>query len=328
MFETKLKIRKKLADLKLRKSREITADQVRDKSALYLATSVFFKILILSFFALIVLFPFFYMLLMSAMPDDQALELSQHFSVIPREWKWDNYQKALSGEGNVKDKGYWFSFWLTFANVLFSIVVKLFVTMLVGYAFSLKEWRGKNFVWTIFMSLLILPEVALLAGQYYIVKQIDKRIDWLDNHLGVVSVIALPFVASIFNSLMFRNAFEAIPNRIKEVALVDGAAGPKYLFKVAIPMVMPTTLTIIILTALASWNSYLWPALVAGNDYRIMSVWLFDVGRITIGTDTMIYQNIKMAGAVLVVLPMFILYFLFRKRIMNAISRQGSTIKG
>jgi|GEM_PF-5102905 sn-glycerol-3-phosphate transport system permease len=73
-----------------------------------------------------------------------------------------------------------------------------------------------------------------------------------DNFFGMVFLVAIPFVASIFNALMFRNAFEAIPGRIKEVAMVDGAVGWRYLFKIAIPMVVPTILTVVILTALAS----------------------------------------------------------------------------
>ncbi|WP_429998768.1 carbohydrate ABC transporter permease [Mycoplasmopsis bovis] len=327
MFGTKLRIPQWWSNIKLRKNKDTTANQVRDNSVASLVTWSFLKIAVLVFFAAIVLFPFFYMLTISVMPKEQAEELQSHFSFWPKSWEWQNYIEA--SHGSKDSKGYWYAFWLTFANVIFSIVLKIFVTMLCGYAFSLKKWRGKEFMWGFFISLLVLPEVALLFGQYKVVISLDNQFGVLKSFMGAIAMIALPFVASIFNALMFRNAFEAIPGRIKEVAMVDGAVGARYLFKIAMPMVQPTTLTIVILTTLASWNSYLWPALLfTGSNYEIMSVWLFQVGRENIDNVTRIHQNVKMAGAVLVILPMFVFYFIFRKKIMSSISRQGSAIKG
>ncbi|UOC57860.1 carbohydrate ABC transporter permease [Mycoplasmopsis bovis] len=327
MFGTKLRIRQWWSNIKLRKNKDTTTNQVRDNSVASLVTWSFLKIAVLVFFAAIVLFPFFYMLTISVMPKEQAEELQSHFSFWPKSWEWQNYIEA--SHGSKDSKGYWYAFWLTFANVIFSIVLKIFVTMLCGYAFSLKKWRGKEFMWGFFISLLVLPEVALLFGQYKVVISLDNQFGVLKSFMGAIAMIALPFVASIFNALMFRNAFEAIPGRIKEVAMVDGAVGARYLFKIAMPMVQPTTLTIVILTTLASWNSYLWPALLfTGSNYEIMSVWLFQVGRENIDNVTRIHQNVKMAGAVLVILPMFVFYFIFRKKIMSSISRQGSAIKG
>ncbi|QSF13886.1 carbohydrate ABC transporter permease [Mycoplasma sp. Mirounga ES2805-ORL] len=326
MFEIKLKIQKKWLDIKLRKNKEYTAKQVRDTSLFALLISSFLKLTALVFFGLIIIFPFAFMLSISLMPVDQADNLKNNFTFWPESLEWSNFSAAASETAT--GKSYWFSFGLTFTNVLFSIVTKLFVTMLCGYAFSLKQWKGKNIVWTIFIALLVLPEVALLNGQYYVVTKIDNSIGWKKDFMGIITIIAIPFIASIFTALMFRNAFEAIPKRMKEVAMVDRAVGMKYFFKIAVPMVTPTTLTVVILTTIASWNSYLWPALVAGTDYQIMSVWLFGVGRIEIGGEEKILQSIKMAGAILVVAPMFIFYFLFRKRIMRSISRQGSAIKG
>lgn len=281
------------------------------------------------------------MILLAIMSNDQSLEVGNGTKGIwPESWHFVSNLKSAATTENAGffpwdeldwQKGYLFSFLLTFANVLLSIFLKVFVTLLLGYAFSLKKWWGKEFVWFILLSLLVLPEVALLSGQQWVVfrfNDIFKPEGKGSLFFYQLFIIAIPFIASIFNALMYRNAFEAIPGRIKEVAMVDGAVGAKYLFKIAIPMVAPTTLTIVILTALASWNSYLWPSLIAGTDYRVMSVWLFGVGRDTDSGTDKIYNNIRMAGAILVILPMFTFYFIFRKRIMSAISRQGSAIKG
>ncbi|WP_318032783.1 carbohydrate ABC transporter permease [Mycoplasmopsis caviae] len=330
--------------MKLRKKREKVTQQVQDTSIFSLFTKTFFKIFLLVFFGAVVLIPFAYMFIVANLNRQISLGLKNGMNLFeniakPKEWNiGQNISAAWSNPTNGWQNGYWFSFLLTFSNVIFSNVLKILITMFLGYAFSLKQWRGKSFVWFILMSLLILPEVALLSGQYWMKVRLNEL---LTKTVGISTAknsaylffnnlffIAIPFVASIFNALMFRNAFEAIPNRIKEVAMIDNAVGLKYMFKIAIPMVSPTTLTVIILTTLASWNSYLWPSLIAGTNYRVMSVWLFSVGKVNNGVEEIVYPSIKMAGAILVILPMFAFYFVFRKKIMSSISRQGSTIKG
>lgn len=326
MFGIGLRLRQKWSKFKLRKNKEITAQQVHETNVGAMALGLFFKMTVLVFFALIVLFPFFFMLMISLMGKQQALELQNKFTLFPREWTWSNFKVAA--ESSTSKTTYWPAFGLTFCIVLFSIVVKTLITMLAGYAFSLKKWKGKNILWSFFIALLVLPEVALLVGQYRVVTELDKITNIKKIFMGMVAVISLPFIASIFSALMFRNAFEAIPSRIKEVATVDGATGAKYFFKVAVPMIVPTMLTVIILTALASWNSYLWPNLVSNNDFQVLSIWLFSVGQDNSEQVPRVFQSIKLAGAILSILPMFAFYLLFRKRIMSAISRQGSTIKG
>ncbi|QBF34661.1 carbohydrate ABC transporter permease [Mycoplasmopsis phocirhinis] len=342
MFETKLKIRQKLANIRLKHKRDLVTQQVHDSSLVSLFTKYLIKLILLVFFAMVIIIPFAYMILLASTDNAQADQIRNGSAGIwPQHWEFfKNIRSAATGSTTdfwpwqaEWQIGYLFSFTLTFSNVLLSIVLKIFVTMLLGYAFSLKKWRGKEFVWFILMTLLVLPEVALLSGQRKVVTEISKIISPAQNDkVGLFGynlfLIAIPFVASIFNALMYRNAFEAIPNRIKEVAMVDGAVGAKYLFKVAIPMVAPTTLTIIILTTLASWNSFLWPNIIAGSGYRVMSVWLFDVGVDHSTQDERQFYNIKMAGAILVILPMFVFFLFARNKIMNAISRQGSTIKG
>lgn len=326
MFEWKLKRQLKRFKSYSDKIKERTNNSVRETSLLYLFTTSFFKIFVLVFFGLIIIFPFAFMILVSLMPDLQALNLKNTFTFFPNDLSsiFKNYQRALNLE-------YFSSFGLTFANVVFSVTVKIFLTMLAGYAFSIKKWRGKEVLWVLLLSLLILPDVALLSGQYKVIKLLESvKISnkFFAGFIGKVMIIGIPFVASVFNILMFRNAFSAIPSRIKEVAAIDGVIGYRYLFKIAAPMVMPTTLTVVILTALVSWNAYLWPNLVAGTDYKIMSVWLFSVGRHEQDGALVVLTNVKMAGTIAAIAPMFFFFFLSRKRIMGAVSRQGSAIKG
>ncbi|WP_416737921.1 carbohydrate ABC transporter permease [Mycoplasmopsis meleagridis] len=327
MFEIGLKIQKWWSNIKLNKNKEITTQQVHETRFALMAFGFGLKLFGLVLFALVILFPFFFMIMISLMPREQAEALKTTFTLIPREWTWSNFVTAAT-TSNLGTK-YGDGFVLTFVNVLFSIVIKTFVTMLAGYAFSFKNWKGKNIIWSLFMALLVLPEVALLSGQYRVITELDKLTEIKKYFTGIIAVIAVPFIASIFTALMFRNAFSSIPSRLKEVAAVDGAIGAKYFFKVAVPLVTPTTLTVVILTALASWNSYLWPSLVSNGNFQVLSLWLFSVGQEQQPDGQVILlQSIKLAGALLAIAPMFGFYLLFRKRIMASISRQGSAIKG
>ena len=235
-----------------------------------------------------------------------------HF--FPKEAQWGNYLDAF------KD-GYWKAIFYSFAMVAATVVFKIFVTILMGYAFSLKKYKGKKAIWYFFLSLMMLPEVALMSGQY----QMIVKLGWQAGS-GILFGLFVPFVASVFSAVMFKNAFETIPDRTKEAAMVDGATNLTYFFRVALPMIRPTTLTVIILTAFASWNSYMWPALLLqGKDIQTIPTWVFLTGRDAQGN---LIMPIRMAGTVLAILPMLIVYFGFRGRIMKAISRQGSAIKG
>lgn len=347
MFELKLKIQKLLIKRKLNKNQERVSSQVVDSNPLSIFMSGALKLLVLCFFGIIILFPFFLMISISFMTDDEAEAMKKSFRLISDFSEGKTYfTSTVTGEesagfdikpwaevvqntyARALSSGYWKSLAITSFNVVVSVVLKVFITFLMGYAFSLRNWRGKGFIWFCALALLVLPEVALLSGQYTVVIRTNMK----STLFTLVLAIALPFVASIFNMVMYKNAFDAIPGRIKEVSLVDGAGGIKYLFKVAFPMVVPTTLTIVILTALASWNSYLWPSLLVGNkaEFELISTWLFKAGlnQNDPNASAAVQINIKMAAAIAVIMPMFIIYLLFRKRIMGAISRQGSTIKG
>ncbi|TDV24155.1 multiple sugar transport system permease protein [Mycoplasmopsis mustelae] len=340
MFGLKLRIQQHLIRRKIKKNQEVVSTQVKDSNPVSVLFSGFLKLLVLCFFGIVILFPFFFMISISLMTDDEVRNLSTNFRVISDFREGSTHIVGKEGNGEILEwsavvantykrafsTGYWSSLGYTSLNVVLSVLLKVFITFLMGYAFSLAKWRGKNVVWFIALALLVLPEVALLSGQYIVVYRTNLRA----NYTSLLFAIVLPFVSSIFNTVMYKNAFEAIPGRIKEVSLIDGANGLKYMFKIAFPMVMPTTLTIIILTALASWNAYLWPSILVtdSNQLNLLSVWLFKAGIDNSDTQAETLQNIKMAAALIVILPMFIIYLLLRKRIMGAISRQGSTIKG
>ncbi|VEU65674.1 glycerol-3-phosphate transporter membrane protein [Mesomycoplasma conjunctivae] len=318
MFITKLKIRKHFSDLKAKKISETITSQVRDTTIWSSIFSLISKFLVLFIFGIFIIFPFYFMLVYALAPEEQILD-GRTAIYWPKYFDFSNFAKAAQ-------EGYFEALGWTVLVTLISVVAKIFFSMTFGYAFSLKKWKFKKLSWVIFLSILVLPETALLTGQY----RIMVLLQW---NIGPQTILALtaPFVASVFSGFMFRNAFEDIPDRIKEASMVDGCSNVKYFFKVAIPMVTPTIWTVGILTAFAAWNSTLWPLLILqGTKTSTLNIWLLNVGKA--GEEDQVasgfFKNIRMAGAILTILPMFIIYFGFRKRILKAISRQGSTVKG
>ncbi|WP_277846967.1 carbohydrate ABC transporter permease [Metamycoplasma cloacale] len=222
--------------------------------------------------------------------------------------------------------GYFKAVLYTASITALSVICRIFFSMTFGYAFSMKKWRFKNLSWALFLALLVLPEVALLSGQYRVI----VTLNWKD---GIAQYIALtmPFVASVFSGFMYRNAFEEITGSVKESAMIDSANEFVFFTKIAMPMVKATTWTIAILTALASWNSFTWPLLVISEkegSWSVINVWLTHTGKDPADEQPIVYISVRIAANILGILPMFITYFLLRKRIMNAISRQGRATKG
>lgn len=321
MFKEKLLIQQVLSRKRLDK--KIEKMQITPKqNGVALDIILFFsKTFVLLFFGAIILFPFFYMISTSLMSNDEVRDVTQAHLIPKNGAHWENFRLAFI-------EGYWKALLLTLIVTVLSIILKLILTITMGYAFSYKKWWGKKAIWYFLLAILMVPEIALVVGQY-------KMTVALHMQVGNQTLIAmvLPFIAHIFSAFMFRNAFEAIPNRTKEAALTDGASEFTYFWKIALPMIQPTTWTVIILTAFASWNSYMWPQLLAfgsTDPKHVLGTWLFTTGKEVddLGQAHGLLVNVRLAASIIVALPMLITYFLFRKRIMMAISKQGAAIKG
>ncbi len=290
-----------------RVSRRVATSNPYTRTALMI-----FKISILVFFGFLVLFPFYYMISMSLMSWDEMN--SGNIPLTPDDPSLGNYISAFNN-------GFWQSFFFTTFVVCVNIILKLFVCILLGYAFGNYNFRGKNVIWWILMLSLAIPEVALLSGQYGVTVELGMT----SGPLLAIGLCA-PFVASVFTGYMFRIAFEGIPSSVKEAAMIDGVSGPGYFFRIALPMISSTIWTVVILTVFASWNSYMWPSiLMVDSSIDTIPLWLFNVGRDTDGSGV-IHNEWQMAGTVLATLPTVIFYFIFKNKINNVVA--GGANKG
>ncbi|AWX42874.1 carbohydrate ABC transporter permease [Metamycoplasma cloacale] len=321
----RLKIKHWRQNRYLKSRQDLMTKAVETTKPLSVILSWSFKIAILLFFGFIIVFPFLFMLNQSVLDrrwqnnTDVLVWYPRAYGDSTQVFFFENFKAAFQD-------GYFKAVLYTASITALSVICRIFFSMTFGYAFSMKKWRFKNLSLALFLALLVLPEVALLSGQYRVI----VTLNWKD---GIAQYIALtmPFVASVFSGFMYRNAFEEITGSVKESAMIDSANEFVFFTKIAMPMVKATTWTIAILTALASWNSFTWPLLVISEkegSWSVINVWLTHTGKDPADEQPIVYISVRIAANILGILPMFITYFLLRKRIMNAISRQGRATKG
>ena len=261
----------------------------------------------LVFWAIMVLFPFYWMILTSLKTQGQFnAEMVPQF--VTKNPTLENYFFAFSAVPLSK----------YLLNTLFFAVattaIMLFVTVLAAFAFSRLEFKGRNLAFTLFLALMMIPSELVVITNYVTVTKLDLR----DTFQGLI----LPSVASVFYIYLLKENFAQIPDELYYAAKVDGTSDLKYLWKVMIPICKPTIITITILKIIECWNSFVWPRLVTDSD----STTIVSVGIQKIREQGFGRENIPgmMAAVVIISVPLIILFVIFRKKIMAGVARGGS----
>ena len=259
--------------------------------------------------ALIVLFPFYWMLISSV---KSITEYNQSVpSLFPQEFHFENYVKAF----NTANLG------TLFKNTVFvgvvSTVLSLVITVLSAFAFARLEFKGKNALFAMLLATMMIPGELFTITNY----QTVNTFGWMNTY----TVLIVPFLVSVFYIYLLRQNFMQIPNELYLAAKVDGTSDLKYLWKVMIPLSLPTLISITILKMMGAWNTYVWPRLVANrSDMRLITNGLRNAFTDQ-GTNMTDYPT-QMAAVAIVSLPLFLVFIFLRKYIMKGVSRSG--IKG
>ena len=257
--------------------------------------------------AVVMVFPFYWMIASSF---KTAAEMNVFPPrMVPGSWlNFNNYREA------------WHTapFATYFVNSIVvcvsSVGVVMFTTILAAFAFSRLHFPGRDLLFTLLLSLMMIPFELLVITNY----QTMVKTGLYDTLYALV----LPFTSSIFYTYILRNFFLSIPDSLYYSAQVDGSGNWKYLWKVMVPIARPSLVTILLLNAMASWNSFMWPKLVIAHDeFRTLPYGLF-----TFTTESGSHNEIIMSAATMVVLPMLILFLFARKQIVRGVARGG--IKG
>lgn len=265
--------------------------------------------LLLGVWAVVVLFPFYWMLLTSV--KDYGAYNAEHiptfFTLSPT---LQNYRDAFTSV----PLGQYLLNTVFFAVVTTALMVV--VITLSAYAFARMEFRGKNLLFTLFLSLMMIPTELVVITNYATITGLELR----NTFTGLI----LPSVTSVFYIYLLKENFEQVPDELYRAAKVDGTSDFKYLWKVMLPICRPTLVTIIILKVIECWNSYVWPRLITDDsNYFLVSNGIQEIRENGFGRENI---PAMMAAVVVISVPLILLFFLFRKKIMAGVSRGG--IKG
>ena len=262
--------------------------------------------LLLTVWAVLVLFPFYWMVLTSV----------KSYSAYNSEWIPQLYtlsptlQNYLDAFTAVPLSGYFVN---TIVFTLATTAIMLVVTVLAAFAFARLDFRGKDLAFTLFLSLMMIPSELVVITNFVTITNWDMR----NTFLGLI----LPSVTSVFYIYLLKENFAQIPDELYYAAKVDGTSDLKYLLKVMIPICRPTIVTITILKVIECWNSYVWPRLITDNQaYFLVSNGIQEIRENGFGRE-----NIPAMMAVVCVIsaPLIVLFLIFRKKIMAGVSRGG-----
>ncbi len=263
--------------------------------------------------ALIVIFPFYFMIISSLKTiDEYQLSIP---TLFPKFLDWQNYGEVFRNED--------LQLATLFGNTVFvglvSTILSLVVTVLSAFAFARLEFKGKNVLFAALLGTMMIPGELFTITNYATVYYFG----WMNTYTALI----IPFLVSIFYIYLLRQNFLQIPNELYLAAKVDGTSDIKYLWKVMIPLALPQLISITILKMMGAWNSYMWPNLVTKVTSE-KNLSLITNGLRNAFTDASGVTDIpvQMAAVALVSLPLFLVFIFLRKYIMKGVSRSG--IKG
>ena len=267
-----------------------------------------FVYLFLILMAAIVLFPFYWMIISSMKSLDEYRLSTPTF--WPRVLMLSNYVSAFTTANLGR------LFMNTMIVGLVSTLLSLVITILTAFAFARLEFKGKELLFAALLATMMIPGELFTITNYGTI----TTFGWKNTY----TVLIVPFLVSVFYIYLLRQSFLQIPNELYLAAKVDGTKDFKYLWKVMVPLSLPTLISITILKMMGAWNSYIWPRLVANDDaHRLITNGLRSAFTDTTGD---VNYPVQMAAVALVSLPLFLVFVFLRKYIMSGVSRSG--IKG
>ena len=262
---------------------------------------------LLSFWALAVLFPFYWMVLSSVKSYSayNAEYVPRFFTLAPT---LENYKNAFTAVPLAK---------YLLNTLVFTVVttaLMMVVITLAAFAFSRLEFKGKNLVFTLFLSLMMIPNELVVITNFVTITNLDLR----NTFTGLI----LPSVTSVFYIYLLKENFAQIPNELYYAAKVDGTSDLKYLLRVMVPICKPTVVTIVILKVIECWNSYVWPRLITDEEaYYLVSNGIQEIRENGFGRENI---PAMMAAVVVISIPLIVLFLIFRNKIMEGVSRGGT----
>ena len=283
--------------------RQVSAGQRIVSGGVKLMTYAFLIVM-----ALIVLFPFYWMIISSLKTEAEYRQTMPTF--WPQQMQFYNYVDAFNTASLAN----------LFMNTLYvgvvSTLLSLVITVLSAFAFARLEFKGKDVMFGALLATMMIPGELFTITNYITI----NNLKWMNTFYALI----IPFLVSVFYIYLLRQNFMQIPNELYLAAKVDGTSDLKYLWKVMVPLSLPTLISITILKMMGAWNSYIWPKLVANDDaHQLITNGLRNAFTNASGQ---VNYPVQMAAVAIVSAPLFLVFVFLRKYIMAGVSRSG--IKG
>ena len=283
---------------------EKSMKKTMDKKTIVTKT-ITYTLLIL--WALVVLFPFYWMVLTSfkSYSAYNSEYIPKFFTLSPT---LQNYVDAFTAVPLAR------YFTNTLIFTVLTTAIMLIVITLAAFAFARLDFKGKNIVFVLFLSLMMIPNELVIITNFVTITNLNMR----NTFPGLI----LPSVTSVFYTYLLKENFEQIPDNLYYAAEVDGTSDLKYLLKVMVPISKPTLITITILKVIECWNSYVWPRLITDDEnYYLVSNGIQEIRENGFGRENI---PAMMAAVVVISVPLIILFLIFRNKIMEGVSRGGT----
>ena len=279
-----------------------------EKSAKHRRTAFnIFIYIMLALWAVMVLFPFYWMILTSfkSYSSYNSEYIPKFFTLSPT---IQNYIDAFTAVPLAK------YFLNTLIFTVITTAIMLVVTILAAYAFARMNFPGKNLVFSLFLALMMIPSELVVITNFTTITNLDMR----NTFAGLI----LPSVTSVFYIYLLKENFAQVPDELYYAAKVDGTSDFKYLCRIMIPICRPTVITVTILKVIECWNSYVWPRLITDDpNYYLVSNGIQEIRENGFGRENI---PAMMAAVVVISVPLIVLFLIFHKKIMAGVSRGGT----
>ena len=250
--------------------------------------------------ALLMAFPFLWMISTSLMSDSDTESVPIRF--VPSVLRFGNYLTALASAPFGR---YFVNTLLVSAAVTLCV---LFTSILAGYAFGRMRFRGKGLIFAVFIATMMVPFEVILIPNSLIIQRLGLQ--------NTYPALVLPWAANVFSIFLLRQFFQSLPDDYYDAACIDGCSEWQFLWKIAVPMVRPALVTVALFAFLGSWNSLLWPLIVTDDTHmRVLQV-----GLASFLQEEKTLINLMMAASFFVTAPILVLYLIAQRRFVEGVS--------
>jgi len=260
--------------------------------------------IILATVSVVMIFPFVWMVF-TAFKGNQEVYIYPP-TLFPQEWHWDNFDHVLTTVPFVQ-----FYFNSVFVTTIIT-VSQVITSALAAYAFARFEFFGRNFLFLVYLATLVIPDQVTMLPLFLLI----SKLGWIDTY----QALTVPFLANAFAVFFLRQFFASLPRELEDAARVDGAGRVRILVQIVMPLARPALATITLFIFLAHWDSYLWPLIVTNTT----SMRTLPIGLRFFVEESGAQLNYTMAGALMAVIPIILLFFMVQKRFIEGIAMTGT----